>query len=139
MSSAGVLGYTTTVRPGHEIDGDALAHYLAERLPEAGRLLDVRQFEGGQSNPTYLLRAAGGDFVLRKKPPGVLLPSAHQIDREYRVMKALGDRGIPVPATFLLCTDEHVIGTPFLVMGCVSGRVFRQPHLPGVSAGDRRA
>ena len=139
MSSAGVLGYTTTVRPGHEIDGDALAHYLAERLPEAGRLLDVRQFEGGQSNPTYLLRAAGGDFVLRKKPPGVLLPSAHQIDREYRVMKALGDRGIPVPATFLLCTDEHVIGTPFLVMDCVSGRVFRQPHLPGVSAGDRRA
>ncbi len=139
MRSAGVFGYTTAVRPGHAIDGDALALYLAEHLPGAGRLLEVRQFEGGQSNPTYLLRASGGDFVLRKKPPGALLPSAHQVDREYRVMKALGDRGIPVPPTFLLCTDERVTGTPFFVMGCVNGRVFRQPHLPGVSAGDRRA
>jgi aminoglycoside phosphotransferase (APT) family kinase protein len=139
MSSVGVLGYTTAIRPGHAINGDALARYLTEHLSGTGRLLEVRQFEGGQSNPTYLLRASGGDFVLRKKPPGALLPSAHQVDREYRVMKALGDRGIPVPPTFLLCTDERVIGTPFFVMGCVNGRVFRQPHLPGVSAGDRRA
>ena len=139
MNSPGAVDYTTAVRHGHGIDGEALARYLADHLGDAGRLIEVRQFEGGQSNPTYLLRASGGDFVLRKKPPGVLLPSAHQVEREYRVMKALGDRGVPVPPTFLLCTDEHVIGTPFFVMGCVDGRVFRQPHLPGVTADDRRA
>lgn len=139
MSSAGAVGYTTAVRHGHSIDGEALARYLAEHLGSAGSLLEIRQFEGGQSNPTFLLRASGGDVVLRKKPPGVLLPSAHQIEREYRVMKALGDRGVPVPPMLLLCTDAHVIGTPFFVMGCVDGRVFRQPHLPGVTAADRRA
>ena len=140
MSSAGVLGYTTTVRPGHEIDGDALAHYLAERLPEAGRLLDVRQFEGGQSNPTYLLRAAGGDFVLRKKPPGALLPSAHAgRSRVPRHEGARGTRHSRSADARCCATTRSVIGTPFFVMGCVDGRVFRQPHLPGVSAADRAA
>jgi len=99
----------------------------------------VRQFEGGQSNPTYHLHTPDRDYVLRKKPPGQLLPSAHQVDREYRVMTALRDSAVPVPSTCLLCTDEHIIGTPFFVMACVEGRVFRQPHLPGVPAADRRA
>ena len=99
--------------------------------------LEIRQFEGGQSNPTYLLHTPERDYVLRKKPPGQLLPSAHQVDREYRVMTALHESGIPVPRTRLLCADESILGTSFFVMDCVDGRVFRQPHLPGVSPEER--
>lgn len=150
MTSAGILGHTTTVREGHAIDEAALARYLAERVPGFGGLLEVRQFEGGQSNPTYLVRASGAegsgrggasgaDYVLRKKPPGALLPSAHQVEREYRVMRALAAHGVPVPPMHLLCEDASIIGTPFFVMGCVDGRVFRQPHLPGVSPAERAA
>jgi aminoglycoside phosphotransferase (APT) family kinase protein len=150
MSSAGVLNQTTPVRPGHEIDAARLERYLAEHLPDfslprrspqggGGSPLELRQFEGGQSNPTYFLRTPGHDYVLRKKPPGHLLPSAHAVDREYRVMTALGATGIPVPRTRLLCTDDSVIGTTFFVMDCVDGRVFRQPHLPGVSPDERAA
>ncbi|HEX6162573.1 MAG TPA: phosphotransferase [Vicinamibacterales bacterium] len=129
----------TRVRPGHEIDAAALERYLTEHLPGFAGPLTIRQFEGGQSNPTYLLRASGSQYVLRKKPPGQLLPSAHAVDREYRVMKALAGSGIPVPSALLMCEEAGVIGTPFFVMGCVEGRVFRQPHLPGVSAADRAA
>jgi aminoglycoside phosphotransferase (APT) family kinase protein len=139
MGSGGSFGDTTTVREGHRIDEPALARYLADHLPEFRGPLVVRQFEGGQSNPTYHLRTPERDYVLRKKPPGQLLPSAHQVDREYRVMTALGSSAVPVPATRLLCTDEQIIGTPFFVMACVEGRVFRQPHLPGVPPADRRA
>ena len=139
MGSGGPFGDTTTVREGHQLDEAALARYLDDHLPGFGGPLVVRQFEGGQSNPTYHLHTPGRDYVLRKKPPGQLLPSAHQVDREYRVMTALRDSTVPVPATCVLCTDAHVIGTPFFVMACVEGRVFRQPHLPGVPAADRRA
>jgi aminoglycoside phosphotransferase (APT) family kinase protein len=139
MRSATVLAQTTAVRAGHELDRDLLAGYLAEHLEGFRGPLEVRQFEGGQSNPTFFLRTPGGDYVLRKKPPGQLLPSAHQIEREYRVMTALRHTGLPVPHTCLLCADAAVIGTPFFVMGCIDGRVFRQPHLPGVSPGDRAA
>ena len=132
MSSGGVLSQTTAVRKGHEIDLNALEHYLANHLDGFAGPLELRQFEGGQSNPTYFLRTPGRDYVLRKKPPGQLLPSAHQVDREYRVMTALRDTGIPVPRTRVLCTDDSIIGTTFFVMDCVDGRVFRQPHLPGV-------
>src|SRR5687767_2763501 len=136
---SGVLSQTTAVRHGHEIDRDVLDRYLRERLHGYRGPLEIRQFEGGQSNPTYLLHTADRDYVLRKKPPGQLLPSAHQVDREYRVMTALGGSGIPVPRTQLLCDDASVIGTSFFVMDCVDGRVFRQPHLPGVSPEDRAA
>ncbi len=139
MGSGGSFGDTTTVREGHRIDEAALARYLADHLPECHGPLVVRQFEGGQSNPTYHLHTPERDYVLRKKPPGQLLPSAHQVDREYRVMTALVGSAVPVPATRLLCTDEQIIGTPFFVMACVEGRVFRQPHLPGVPPADRRA
>src|SRR5688572_17313263 len=145
MSSAEVLRQTTAVRQGHELDRVSLERYLAEHLslPRGSLVgdggLEIRQFEGGQSNPTYLLRAAGREFVLRKKPPGQLLPSAHAVDREYRVMKALAGSGVPVPPALLLCEDATVVGTPFFIMGCVDGRVFRQPHLPGVGAADRAA
>ena len=137
--SGEVLRQTTSVRQGHEIDTAALETYLAEHLGGFEAPLEVRQFEGGQSNPTYLLHTPARDYVLRKKPPGQLLPSAHQVDREYRVMAALGDSGIPVPRTHLMCADASLIGTAFFVMDCVDGRVFRQPHLPGVSPQDRAA
>ena len=139
MASDMTLGQTTDVRAGHEIDVAALERHLADHLPGFLGPVTVRQFEGGQSNPTYFLHTPGRDYVLRKKPPGQLLPSAHAVDREYRVMRALAGTGVPVPPTLLMCDDETVIGTPFFIMGCVDGRVFRQPHLPGVSAADRAA
>jgi aminoglycoside phosphotransferase (APT) family kinase protein len=139
MTSAGALGQTTSIRRGHELDAAALQGYLERNLPGFQGPLLIRQFEGGQSNPTYFLQTPSRHYVLRKKPPGQLLPSAHAVDREYRVMTALQDSGVPVPPTLLLCTDASVIGTAFFVMGCVEGRVFRQPHLPGVTAAERAA
>ena len=139
MSSATVLAQTTPVRQGHELNRERLADYLAEHVEGFRGPVEVRQFEGGQSNPTFFLRTSDGDYVLRKKPPGQLLPSAHQVEREYRVMTALRDTGLPVPQTRWLCADDAIIGTPFFLMECVDGRVFRQPHLPGASADDRAA
>jgi len=138
MRNAAAFAQTTAVRAGHEIDRDALERYLANYLPGFEPPLEIRQFEGGQSNPTYYLRTGAGDFVLRKQPPGQLLPSAHAVDREYRVMTALAGR-VPVPQTLLMCDDRRMIGTPFFIMACVEGRVFRQPHLPGVSPTERAA
>ncbi|HEX8027991.1 MAG TPA: phosphotransferase [Vicinamibacterales bacterium] len=138
MRNVATFSHTTAVRAGHEIDRDALERYLAIYLPGFEPPLEIRQFEGGQSNPTYYLRTGAGEFVLRKKPPGHLLPSAHAVDREYRVMTALAGR-VPVPPTVLMCDDARMIGTPFFIMACVDGRVFRQPHLPGVSPADRAA
>ena len=131
------LGHTTEVRRGHELDRDSLERYLSKHIEDFRGPLEIRQFEGGQSNPTYFLHSASGDYVLRKKPPGQLLPSAHAVDREYRVMTALRNSDVPVPATRVMCDDAAVIGTPFFVMNCVAGRVFRQPHLPGVLSSDR--
>jgi aminoglycoside phosphotransferase (APT) family kinase protein len=129
---------TTGVRSGHEIDGAAIETYLSGHVEGFRGPLEIRQFEGGQSNPTYYLHTPTRDYVLRKKPSGQLLPSAHAVDREYRVMTALAG-SLPVPRTLTMCDDSRVIGTPFFVMSCVEGRVFRQPHLPGVSASDRAA
>ncbi|HEX4914838.1 MAG TPA: phosphotransferase [Vicinamibacterales bacterium] len=139
MSSATVLAQTTPVRQGHELNRERLEDYLAEHVEGFRGPVEVRQFEGGQSNPTFFLRTSDRDYVLRKKPPGQLLPSAHQVEREYRVMTALRDTGLPVPQTRWLCADDSIIGTPFFVMECVDGRVFRQPHLPGVSPNERAA
>ena len=139
MTSATALTQTTPVRSGHAVDAAALELYLRAHLDGFRGPLEIRQFEGGQSNPTYFLRASSGDYVLRKKPAGQLLPSAHQVEREFRVMMALADTTVPVPRTLLMCDDAAVIGTPFFVMACVDGRVFRQPHMPGVSAAERSA
>jgi aminoglycoside phosphotransferase (APT) family kinase protein len=136
--TTGARAETTAIRDGHQLDESRLAAYLSNHLAGFRGPLEVRQFEGGQSNPTYFLHAASADYVLRKKPPGQLLPSAHAVDREHRVMTALGGH-IPVPPTLVMCDDPDVIGTPFFVMACVEGRVFRQPHLPGVSAAERAA
>lgn len=127
------------VREIHRFDEGALATYLAEHLPDFSGPLQVLQFEGGQSNPTFLLEARGARYVMRKKPPGKLLPSAHLIEREYRVMAALNATDVPVPKMHLLCEDAAVIGTAFYVMGYVEGRVVSDPRLPGVSRAERAA
>jgi aminoglycoside phosphotransferase (APT) family kinase protein len=99
----------------------------------------VLQFEGGQSNPTFhLTDGAGAMYVLRKKPPGKLLPSAHQVDREYRVIKALSDHtDVPVPKPYALCQDDAVIGTAFYIMEFLPGRILADPKMPGISPADR--
>jgi aminoglycoside phosphotransferase (APT) family kinase protein len=99
--------------------------------------LAVEQFRGGQSNPTYRLSAPGGRYVLRRKPPGKLLPSAHAVDREYRVITALGKTGFPVPRSYALCLDDGVIGTAFFIMDYVEGRVFWDPALADLDRAER--
>ena len=94
------------VLPAHRFDEAGLARFLRGRLPGFDGQLEVRQFQGGQSNPTFHLHTAGGEYVLRKKPPGTLLPRAHEVEREYRVMAALTDTDVPVPGMQLLCDDE---------------------------------
>jgi aminoglycoside phosphotransferase (APT) family kinase protein len=130
---------TSAVRAAHRFDEQALERCLSELLPGFRGPVRVRQFESGQSNPTFHLSAASGEYVLRKKPPGRLLPSAHMIEREYRVMQALRDTNVPVPPVLLLCTDEHVIGTAFFVMAYVAGRIFRHPWLADVPSSERGA
>jgi len=127
----------TAVREAHRFDEARLADYLRGELGGDFSDLSIRQFEGGQSNPTYRLQSAAGEFVLRKKPPGVLLKSAHAVEREYRVMRALAESDVPVPRTTLLCEDESIIGTPFFLMQRVVGRVFGDPWLGTLIAQDR--
>jgi aminoglycoside phosphotransferase (APT) family kinase protein len=125
------------VRAAHRFEVAALERYLARHIDGFAGALSVRQFQGGQSNPTYLVTAAGREYVLRRKPPGALLPSAHAVDREYRVLTALAATDIPVPRTWAYCEDPTVIGTPFYVMDCVRGRIFANPRLPGMPPGER--
>lgn len=124
---------TTDIRAGHDIDRARLLDYLATRVPGIGFDATVRQFRGGQSNPTFLVESGGRAFVLRKKPPGVLLPSAHAVDREYAVMKALAGTDVPVPRMLHLCEDDGIIGTAFYIMEGLEGRVFRDLTLPDLS------
>lgn len=118
------------VRDRHRFDEDILAHYLRTHAEGFEGGIRVGQFAGGQSNPTFLVESGDRRYVLRKKPPGKLLPSAHAVDREYRVMKALYDTDVPVPRMVVLCEDDSVIGQMFYVMECVDGRIFRDPNLP---------
>lgn len=130
----------TAVRAGFELDLPTLTRYLSQQLPGFAGPLEVGQFEGGQSNPTYLLSTPGRRYVLRRKPPGRLLPSAHAVDREFRVISALGATSdVPVPRAWLLCEDETVIGTAFYVMDWVQGRILRDPSFPEVPASSRPA
>lgn len=129
----------TPVREAHRLDEAALSKYLKAHLQGFSEPFRILQFEGGQSNPTFLLDCRDHKFVLRKKPPGRLLPSAHQVDREYRVMKALEHTNVPVPKMYLLCDDERVLGTIFFVMEYVEGRLFGNVTLPGMSAKERHA
>ncbi len=120
-------------------DPARLDAWLADHVPGYRGPVDARRFEGGQSNPTFRLQAASGDYVLRRKPVGALLQSAHSVDREYRVLKALGATDVPVPKVFALCEDDAVLGSAFYVMEYVPGRVYFDPLLPGVSPEDRAA
>jgi len=130
---------TMPVPQRHQFDVACLAEYLRACIPDLTAPLEVEQFKGGQSNPTYLLIAGERRYVLRRKPPGQLLPSAHAVEREYRVMTALAGTDVPVPRTHCLCEDTSVIGTAFFVMDCVEGRVFWDPALPGIGNDERRA
>jgi aminoglycoside phosphotransferase (APT) family kinase protein len=125
--------------PHLALDGAALEAYLAPRLPGFGAIESIAKFKGGQSNPTYRITCADRRFVLRRKPPGTLVRSAHAIDREYRVMAALEPVGIPVAKPYLYCADESVIGSHFYVAQCVEGRVFWDADLPGIDPAGRTA
>ncbi len=123
----------------HRIDASALAGWLSDYVPGAEGLT-VQQFQGGMSNPTYLLTLSNSTrFVLRKKPPGQLMPKAHQIDREHKVMAALANTPVPVPQMIALCEDVDVIGAEFFVMEHVEGRVITHAAMPTVAQQDRRA
>ena len=128
---------TTEVRNAHRIDIPALEEWMLRNVDDYAGPLDLRQFRGGQSNPTYQLITPGRCYVLRRKPPGPVLPGAHAVDREYRVISALAAQHFPVPRAYGLCLDESVIGTPFYVMDMVDGRIFWDPDLPQLSAGER--
>ncbi|MBI2154604.1 MAG: phosphotransferase family protein [Candidatus Rokubacteria bacterium] len=134
-----MLTETIPVLETHRFDEEALRRYMAERVPGFRGSLAIRQFLGGQSNPTYHVVADGQEYILRRKPPGKLLPSAHAVDREYRVITALVGTDVPVPRTYALCEDPSVIGTPFFIMECVHGRVFADPMLPELPPAERVA
>jgi aminoglycoside phosphotransferase (APT) family kinase protein len=130
---------TKEVSEALRFDEARLADYLAQHIDDFARPLTVRQFRGGQSNPTYELSTPNRNYALRRKPPGKLLPSAHAVDREYRIIAALYPTGFPVAKPYVLCEDESVIGTAFYVMACVAGRIYWGPLMPGVSPEERFA
>ena len=119
---------TIPVREAHRFDTTRLAQLLGDRLGES--LVELRQMRGGQSNPTFLVVTDKGEYVLREQPPGELLPSAHAVDREFRVIEALSKTDVPVPRAILFCPDREVIGTPFYLMERLRGRIFWEPTLP---------
>src|SRR6202171_517224 len=130
---------TRPVAEAHRFDIAALERFMRERVEGFAGTLAVQQFKGGQSNPTYRLSAGGKSYVMRRKPPGKLLPSAHAVDREYRVITALASTDVPVARTYALCADESVIGSMFYIMDCVEGRVLWDPQLPGMTPSQRGA
>ncbi|HLL58758.1 MAG TPA: phosphotransferase [Allosphingosinicella sp.] len=128
---------TVPVRETHRFDTSRLEEFMTKRVEGFAGSLAVEQFKGGQSNPTYKLATPARSYVLRRKPPGRLLPGAHAIEREYRVIEALGRQGFPVARALALCEDEAVIGTAFYIMEMVEGRIFWDPTFPEVSDADR--
>ncbi len=136
-SSAAANTGTTPVREGFAFDEAALARWMAEHVEGFAGPMEVRQFKGGQSNPTYQLVTARRTYVLRRKPPGPLARGAHAVDREARVLGVLGDSGFPVAKVHGLCTDDSIIGSWFYVMDMVEGRIFWDATFPDVSAADR--
>ena len=131
---------TMDVREGLGFETAPIEAYMQAHIDGFTSGLHIAQFKGGQSNPTYLLTdGAGKKYVLRRKPPGKLLKSAHAIDREYRVITALGQTNVPVPRTYGLCEDDSLIGTAFFIMEHVEGRIYWEPHLPTAPIADRPA
>ena len=134
-----VIPGTTCVSEKQKLPVEKLQTYLLEKHDLKGcRSPTIKVFKHGQSNPTYYVSYAGRDLVLRKKPPGKLLPSAHAVEREYRVMHAMQSAGVPVPPLYSLCEDSSVVGTPFYLMEYVSGRLFKDPSLEEVPLEQRK-
>ena len=127
------------VAEAHRFDEDRLAEWMKDNVGGYAGPLTVRQFKGGQSNPTYRLDTPDQSYVLRRKPPGQLLRSAHAVDREFRVMSALADTDVPVPVMRALCTDDEIIGSWFYIMDFIEGRIFWDPYLPDLVAEERGA
>lgn len=134
-----IFGGTRPVDPRHAFDTAALERWMSDHVAGYAGPLSVNQFKGGQSNPTYELVTPERAYVLRRKPPGALLPSAHAVDREFRVISALRDQGFPVARAHALCEDAGVIGSMFYVMDKVEGRIFWDLKLPGLAPDQRRA
>ena len=130
---------TIDVRAAHRFDEARLAAYLSEHVAGFEGPLTVRQFEGGQSNPTYFLTTPARNYVLRRKPPGRLVKSAHAVEREYRVIRALNATDFPVPKAYVLCEDPDVLGTPFFLMSHVPGYARTDPSMPDLTPEARRA
>ncbi len=124
--------------PNTRLNPASLGHYLSAHIPGFHNIRSIEKFNDGQSNPTYRLLCDSGQYVLRRKPPGKLLKSAHAVDREYRVMTALANTEVPVPKTFHLCEDESIIGSDFFIMEYVAGQTFWNPALPELDASVRQ-
>lgn len=127
------------ILPQHRLDHQRLFAYLADHIAHFTQPATIRQFQGGQSNPTFLIQTATHAYVLRKKPPGILLQSAHQIDREFRIQQALATTAVPVAAMLHYCADPTIIGTAFYVMAHIEGRVFHDVMMPEITPSDRGA
>ena len=119
-----IFSGTKEVAENLKFDEKRLQEWFGDNVPSAGKIEKIAQFKGGQSNPTYKITSEGQEFVLRRKPPGILLPSAHAVDREYKVITALQNTKVPVPKTYGLCEDEDVIGTSFFVMDFLDGSIY---------------
>jgi aminoglycoside phosphotransferase (APT) family kinase protein len=130
---------TRPVSAQHAFDSVRLAEWMRRHVDGFKGDLTVEQFKGGQSNPTFLIRAGGKGYVMRRKPPGKLLPSAHAVDREYRIITALANTDVPVARSYALCEDDSVIGTAFYIMDYVEGRILWDPALPGMAREERGA
>jgi aminoglycoside phosphotransferase (APT) family kinase protein len=137
MDRQAAFSGTKEVTAALRFDIASLEAYLTKQIFGFKGPLTVSQFKGGQSNPTYLLDTPTHRYVLRRKPPGTLLPSAHAVEREYRVISALYEQGFPVAEPMLLCEDTSVVGTPFYVMAFEQGRVFWEPSMPGATPPER--
>ena len=130
---------STPIRDGMDLNREKLKAFLQSEYGLVGDEVELRQFDHGQSNPTYYVRFGGEQLVLRKKPPGKLLRGAHMIEREYQVMKALNEAGVPTPEILGLCEDSSICGTPFYIMKYIHGRVFKTAALTGVPKAERKA
>ena len=127
------------VSKSHQFSLNKLDNFLKSELPNFSGIKEIKQFKGGQSNPTYLIKTYTKSLVLRRKPPGDLLKSAHAVDREFEVIKSLKKAGFPVPMPYLLCKDESIIGTIFYIMEFIQGRIFWDPDMPESSKEERKA
>src|SRR3954449_4766704 len=128
-----------TAATSSDLPLDRLEAWLRSHVEGFRGPLAAERFTGGQSNPSYRLDAASGQYVLRRKPSGPLLPSAHAVDREFRVMRALAQTPVPVPRVYALCEDDAVIGSAFYVMEHLDGRIFWDQRLPGIAPSERAA